>query len=54
MLPFLHSPLWFRVAVAAFLIGSVTVVPIAILAGLAYAELQRWQPPVWNIRGLGW
>ena len=50
-MPFPSLPLLTRVAVSAALIASVTLIPLAIYVGLAVAEANGWQPPVWNLRG---
>lgn len=53
-MPFPNLPKWQRYLIAGALIAAVTVVPLTILGGLAIAELRGWEPPVWNLRGVGW
>ena len=52
-MPFPNLPKWLRFTIAAALVASVTAVPLAILGGLAIAELRGWEPPVWNLKGVG-
>ena len=53
-MPFPSLPIGLRVTISAALVGSVTAVPLVIIGGLAFAEARGWQPPVWNLKGVGW